>query len=76
MTETLVVSKEHDAIFRETCKQEKIVFELVGEGVDGDTYMVTFNHASELYYLGRFVQLAIANDKAINILKNMTGLTQ
>lgn len=60
MTETLIVSKEHDSFFREACKDAKIDFELTGEGQDGDTYTVKFDRPSELYYLGRHVDLLIS----------------
>lgn len=60
MTETIVVSKEHDGFFRQSCKENKIDFELTGEGIDGDTYTITFDFPGELYFLGRHFQLLIA----------------
>lgn len=68
MTETIVVSKEHDAIFRDSCKQNKIEFEITGEGIDGDTYTLRFDYAGELYYLGRHFQLSVAQQKIIDKL--------
>lgn len=70
MTETLIVSKEHDSFFREACKDSKIDFELTGEGIDGDSYTVKYDHAGELYYLGRAVQNSIAKKMVLDKLKS------
>lgn len=65
MTEELIVSKEHDSFFRKACKDNKIEFELVGEGIDGDKYIVKFDYAMELYFLGKEVMMLVA-EKIVN----------
>lgn len=60
MTERLTISKDKDAIFRNTCDYCKVPYQIVGEGQDGDTYEVTFNYCSDLFYLGRCLEIDVA----------------
>lgn len=62
MTEELIVSTENLEQFKEACRLEKVDFEIVGEGIDGDTYSVTFDTPSQLYYLGRMMQLMVTTE--------------
>lgn len=68
MTETIVVSKENEAFFKRACKDNKIDFEITGEGIDGDTYTIKFDFPGELYFLGRSLQMYIAEKKMIDKL--------
>ena len=68
MTERLIVAMEHLTFFKESCKRNKIPFELTSEGIDGDTYTVTFDFPGELYFLGRDIQLSIDG----NAIKKLT----
>lgn len=65
MTETIVISQKHIEAFKEACKHDKIDFEIIGEGIDGDTYKLTFDYPSQLFYLGRMMQLMIAKERIL-----------
>lgn len=66
MKDTIIIANENLDKFKEACRRNKISFEIVGEGIDGDDYELTFDRPSQLYYLGREIQLAITTEIFIN----------
>ena len=55
MTGTLVVHKETEKAFKRFCIELDIEIRCIGEGIDGDTWEVSFNFLSDIYALGQMV---------------------
>lgn len=65
MIEDLIISKEKQPAFRRACDDNKIGYQIVGEGQDGDKFRVTFDKPSELFYLCNMMWVEMLCEKHI-----------
>ncbi len=72
MKDVLIVSRENDAEFKESCLKNKIQYSILREGIDGDTYEVEFDFPSELYFLGMRFQLLVDRKRTLKTTEKWT----
>lgn len=62
MTGELTILKETEPAFKRFCIELDISFQCVGEGIDGDRFLVEYETASDLYALGKMVGVEALHD--------------